>query len=35
MELVPDLGTINILAKFENDPRKNMDVKALTVFKVR
>ena len=36
IELVRDLKAINVLAKFENDPRKFTDVKALTViFHVR
>ena len=36
IELVRDLRTINVLAKFENDPWKIMDVRVLTViFHVR
>ena len=35
-ELVRDLRVINVLAKFENDPWKIMDVRVLTViFHVR
>ena len=30
MELVRDLRVINVLAKFENDPWKSMDVRVLT-----
>ena len=30
MKLVQDLGVINVLAKFENDPWKIMDVRVLT-----
>ena len=30
MELVRDLRVINVLAKFENDPWKIMDVRVLT-----
>ena len=30
IELVRDLRAINVLAKFENDPWKIMDVRALT-----
>ena len=30
IELVRDLRTINVLAKFENDPWKIMDVRVLT-----
>ena len=30
IELVPDLRVINVLAKFENDPWKIMDVSVLT-----
>ena len=30
IELVRDLRAINVLAKFENDPRKIMDVRVLT-----
>ena len=30
IELVRDLRVINVLAKFENDPWKIMDVRALT-----
>ena len=30
IELVRDLRVINVLAKFENDPRKIMDVRVLT-----
>ena len=32
IELVRDLRTINVLAKFENDPWKIMDVRVLTVI---
>ena len=36
IELVRDLRVINVLAKFENDPWKIMDVRVLTViFHVR
>ena len=36
IELVQDLRVINVLAKFENDPWKIMDVRVLTViFHVR
>ena len=36
IELVRDLRVINVLVKFENDPWKIMDVRALTViFHVR
>ena len=36
IELVRDLRAINVLAKFENDPWKIMDVRVLTViFHVR
>ena len=36
VELVRDLRVINVLAKFENDPWKIMDVRVLTViFHVR
>ena len=36
IELVRDLRAINVLAKFENDPRKFADVRVLTViFHVR
>ena len=36
IELVRDLRAINVLAKFENDPRKFTNVTALTViFHVR
>ena len=30
IELVRDLRVINVLAKFENDPWKSMDVRVLT-----
>ena len=30
IKLVRDLGVINVLAKFKNDPRKIMDVRVLT-----
>ena len=30
IEIVPDLRVINVLAKFENDPWKIMDVRVLT-----
>ena len=32
IELVRDLRVINVLAKFENDPWKIMDVRVLTVI---
>ena len=32
IELVRDLRVINVLAKFENDPWKIMDVRVLTGF---
>ena len=32
VELVRDLRVINVLAKFENDPWKIMDMKVLTVI---
>ena len=32
IELVWDLSAINVIAKFENDPWKIMDVRALTVI---
>ena len=32
VELVRDLKVINVLAKFENDPWKIMDVRVLTVI---
>ena len=36
IELVRDLRVINVLAKFENDPRKIMDARVLTmIFHVR
>ena len=36
IKLVRDLRAINVLAKFENDPLKIMDVRVLTViFHVR
>ena len=36
VEIVRDLRVINVLAKFENDPWKIMDVRVLTViFHVR
>ena len=32
IELVWDFRTMNILSTFENDPRKNVDARALTVI---